>query len=97
MASESRPGDRHAAVVHRPEPGGRTVDPRAFDRVLYVLLGICALLFAIDPLIEKHPYFDIEHWWAFYGVYGLVMCVALVLVARVLRVIVRRPEDYYDR
>jgi hypothetical protein len=35
--------------------------------------------------------------FGFYGWFGFVACVALVLIAKQLRRIVMRPEDYYDR
>ena len=34
---------------------------------------------------------------SFYALYGFVACVALVLAAKVLRRVVMRPEDFYDR
>jgi hypothetical protein len=37
-------------------------------------------------------------WFAFYAVFGFVACVALVLAAKeILRRLVKRPEDYYER
>ena len=38
-----------------------------------------------------------EGWPGFYPMYGFVACVALVLVAKQLRKILMRDEDYYDR
>lgn len=93
MANEPRPGHPHAA----PARGRKAIDRRAFDKPLWILLAACALLFAVDPLVEKHPYFDVEHWWAFYGLWSFVSCLALVFAALLLRLIVRRPEGYYDR
>lgn len=72
-------------------------DPRNVDRLLYGLYGLCAFLLAIDILVPKHGPFPIEHGLGFYGVFGFVACVALVLAAKVLRVVLMRPEDYYDR
>jgi hypothetical protein len=72
-------------------------DRRNVDRIVYGLYGICALLLAIDVLIPKHGPFAIEHFWGFYGIYGFVACVGLVLAARLMRRVLMRPEDYYDR
>ena len=35
--------------------------------------------------------------YGFYGIFGFVACVALVLIAKQLRRVLMRPEDYYDR
>lgn len=72
-------------------------DPRNVDRIVYVLYAICAALLAFDVFVPKHGPFAIEHWLGFYGIYGFVACVGLVLAARAMRRIVMRPEDYYDR
>ena len=89
---------------HRPDanagPGERRYwldDMRNVDKLVYGLYAICAGLLLIDILVPKHGPFAIEHWLGFYGIYGFVACVGLVLAARALRVILMRPEDYYDR
>ncbi len=83
--------------------------PGWFDRrenVRKVLIGLfagCALLVLIDLFFwmtgyDKHPYFRWEKWPGFYAVYGFVACVLLVLVSKhVLRPLVMRGEDYYDK
>lgn len=72
-------------------------DPRNVDRIVWSLYGICAFLLLIDIFVPKHGPFGIEHLFGFYGIYGFVACVGLVLTAKGLRVILMRPEDYYDR
>ncbi|MEO1250878.1 MAG: hypothetical protein AAFW81_00870 [Pseudomonadota bacterium] len=67
------------------------------DLIWYGLIGICLLIGAADFLIEKHPYFDIENVPNFYGIYGFIGCVFLVLAAAQLRKILMRPENYYEK
>ena len=69
---------------------------RNVDKIVYALYAICGVLLVIDPFIHKHGPFAIEHWLGFYGIFGFVACVALVLAAKQLRRILMRPEDYYD-
>ncbi len=52
---------------------------------------------AIDGFVPKHGPFAIEHIYGFYGIFGFVACVALVLIAKQLRRVLMRPENYYDR
>lgn len=66
-------------------------------KVYWSVWLLCALLLAIEPLVDKHPYFSFEAWFGFHGFYGFVACVGLVLAAKALRVVLRRPEDYYER
>ena len=71
-------------------------NPNNIKRVLYLLYGCCALLFALDFVIHRHVMHDMENLWGFYPVYGFVGCVVLVLVAKWMRSFLMRPEDYYD-
>lgn len=71
--------------------------PRNVDRIVHALYALCAVLLAIDVFVPKHGPFAVEYVPGFYGIFGFVACVALVLAAKALRVILMRPEDYYDR
>jgi hypothetical protein len=73
-------------------------DPRNVTKVVYGLLAVCLLLVASDFFYDKEGlHFPSEDWPGFYAVYGFVCCVFLVLTAKQLRRILKRPEDYYDR
>ena len=72
-------------------------NPKNVKRVLYVLYGCCALLFALDFVIHRHVVHSWENLWGFYPLYGFVGCVVLVLVATWMRTFLMRSEDYYDK
>jgi hypothetical protein len=71
--------------------------PRNVDRLVHIFYIVCGLLLVIDVFVPKHGPFAIEHVYGFYGVFGFLACVALVLIAKQLRRVLMRPEDYYDR
>lgn len=71
-------------------------EPRNVDRIVYAVYAICGLLLALDIVTPKHGPFAIEHLFGFYGIYGFVACVGLVLAAKAMRRVLIRPEDYYD-
>lgn len=72
--------------------------PKNVKRLLFFFYIALVLLIVVDLFIPKHPYFPWEEYPSFYAVYGFVACVGLVLAAKhVLRKIVKRKEDYYDR
>lgn len=70
--------------------------PRNVKRVLRVFYAICTLLFAVDFVFHRHVIHPWETLWGFYAVFGFIACVVLVLVAKEMRRIVMRREDYYD-
>ncbi len=82
-------------------PGGERTywldKPANVDKLIRWFFLSCAVLIAIDFLVPKQGPFEIEHMWGFYGIFGFFACVALVLIAKQMRKVVMRSEDYYDR
>lgn len=72
-------------------------DPKNVDRLVRCFYAVCAVLLAIDVFVPKHGPFPIEHVFGYYGWFGFIACVALVLIAKQLRRVLMRPENYYDR
>jgi len=54
------------------------------------------ILLIIDFFIPKHGHFPWETAPEFFAVYGFIGCASLVFIAKILRLIVKRKEDYYD-
>ncbi len=72
-------------------------DMRNVDRICYALYGLCALLFVADFFYHKHTYVWVEDFPGFYAIYGFVMCALLVICAKGMRVVLKRPENYYGK
>lgn len=86
--------DHHKNPNEKP---GWADKPENVQRIWYGLIAVCVLLTIADFFYEKHPYFPIENLPNFYGVYGFVGCVFLVLAAAQLRKVLMRPENYYEK
>lgn len=71
-------------------------NPRNVKRLIYALFAACGLSVIAEFFIHLHPEHPWESIFSFYSIYGFVMCVGLVLGAKMLRVIIMRKEDYYD-
>ena len=68
-------------------------------RFLNVFLALCGLLLVLDLFgikQEEKLHVGAEGWFGFYPLYGFVGCVTLVLVAKQMRRVVMRSEDYYE-
>ena len=67
--------------------------------IIKLLIGACISLLLADVIFhfsaEKHVHFDIERWPGFYAIVGFLSYVGLVLTAKQLRKLLKRPEDYY--
>lgn len=70
--------------------------PENVNRLLKGFYAICILLALADFVVHRHIGFGWEKIPAFYAGYGFVACVLLVLIAKKIRNVVMRKEDYYD-
>lgn len=71
-------------------------NPHNVTWILRVFYAICVLLVLADFIVHRHIYVKFEEIPAFYALYGFVACVVLVVVAKAMRKIVMRDENYYD-
>ena len=71
-------------------------DRQNITKVVWVLVILCGILFVADAFYDKHPHFIAETYFGFFGIFGFVVCVGLVLTAKVMRILLKRGEDYYD-
>ena len=70
--------------------------PENIKKVLRIFYSLCAGLLAIDLFYHRHILHSWENLWGFYAIFGFIGCVILVLVAREMRKLLMRDEDYYD-
>ena len=71
-------------------------DRQNISKVVWGLVILCGILFVADAFYDKHPHFIAETYFGFFGIFGFVVCVGLVLTAKVMRILLKRGEDYYD-
>ena len=65
---------------------------------LYRMAWVIGLgLVAGELFIHRHEALAFAGWFAFYALFGFVACVTLVLTAKALRRLLKRPQDYYER
>lgn len=57
-----------------------------------VILALTVLVQLVIPLKSK---FDVDGWFAFPAVFGFAACVLMVVFAKVLGILLKRPDSYY--
>ena len=70
--------------------------PENVKRLLRGFYIFLVLLLIVDFFIHKHGYFPVEGYPDFFAVYGFVACVLLIFIAKVLRLFLKREENYYE-
>lgn len=84
---------------HTPPPGEKLHiwdKPKNVKRFLTAFWVICVLLFVADFRVDRHKEHALEHIPAMYAIYGFVGIALLIVIAKQLRKVVMRSEDYYD-
>jgi ABC-type transport system involved in cytochrome c biogenesis permease subunit len=57
---------------------------------------VLALTLLAGFLVETHAHFEVERFFGSHALYGFLACAALILVARAIGLILKRPDSYYD-
>jgi len=70
-------------------------DPVNVKRVIYALYVVCGLSLLGDLFVHRHVDHPWEALFGFYCLYGFAACVVLVLIAKEMRKVLMRGEDYY--
>ena len=60
-------------------------------------LVVLALLVAAELVVKLHPHFEIESIFGFAAWFGFAACAAMIVVAKGLALLLKRPDSYYDR
>ena len=66
------------------------------DRLLWGFTGLGLAVLAVDLFFHRHIYHPWERLWGFHGIFGALAIVLLVQLAKGLRKLVMRDEDYYE-
>lgn len=83
--------------MHKPDEKQYLFDkPQNVSRLLRGFYLICTVLIILDFILYRHTAHSWENIPGFYALFGFIACVVLVLVAKEMRKVVMRPEDYYD-
>ena len=69
--------------------------PAVIRRLWWGFSIALALTVLAQVIFPVKGYFGVDDWFGFGAVYGFLSCLAMVLVARVLGTVLKRPRDYY--
>lgn len=66
-------------------------------RLLWVLfVAILALTVAAQLFIHPHGHFGLDGTFGFNAWYGFATCVVMIVAAKALGVLLKRPDTYYE-
>lgn len=75
----------------------RIVRPEIIRRLWTAFIAVLVLTVLAELAIERHPAAGFDSLFGFNAWFGFGACVLLVLAARLLGLILKRPDDFYGR
>ncbi|MBW2144301.1 MAG: hypothetical protein JRG75_07885 [Deltaproteobacteria bacterium] len=70
--------------------------PETIKKLWILLYVVCGLLVVPDFFTHRHPYFGFDGFFGFYALLGFVSCVVLILFSKLVGLVLKVKEDYYD-
>lgn len=71
--------------------------PPNVKRLWRGFLFVLALTVAAEALVHLHPRFEIESVFGFSAWFGFLGCAAMIVVAKALALVLKRPDSYYGK
>ncbi len=72
------------------------VRPATIRLIWIVSSVVLAVTVLLDLVIEHHPHVGIDGTFGFGAGFGFAACVAMVLFAKLVGMVLKRPDTYYD-
>jgi hypothetical protein len=72
------------------------VRPATLRRLWIIFAVVLAVVVLVELTIHREPHFALEALFGFGAWFGFLSCVALIVFAKVLGALLKRPDDYYD-
>lgn len=69
--------------------------PRNVARLWRGFLVVLVLIVVAGFFVPLHPHFAIEAVFGFNAGFGFLACAAMIVVAKALAMLLRRPDSYY--
>ena len=79
-----------------PEDDHWLARPENIRRIWIIFSAVLVATVLAQVFIKVKGYFGVDGWFGFAAGFGFLSCAVMVLVAKVLAVILKRPDNYYD-
>lgn len=70
--------------------------PANVKRLYRGFLVVLALTVLAELLVHLHPHFEVDALFGFNAWFGFLACLAMIVVAKGLALVLKRPDTYYD-
>jgi hypothetical protein len=72
-------------------------EPRNVKQLWRGFLAVLVLTVLAEVGVQLHPHFEIESVFGFSAWFGFAACAAMIVVAKALALLLKRPDSYYGK
>jgi hypothetical protein len=72
-------------------------EPRNVKHLWRGFLVVLALTVLAEWVVHLHPHFEVESVFGFHAGFGFMVCAAMIVVAKALALVLKRPDSYYGK
>ena len=69
--------------------------PKTITLLWRVFIAILAATVIAELVVHLHPHFGFDGWFGFHAWYGFLTCAAMIVFAKGLGLLIKRPDTYY--
>jgi len=70
--------------------------PENIKKLWIMLYVVCGLLVVTDFFTHRHSYFGFDGFFGFYALLGFASCSVLILFSKLVGLVLKVKEGYYD-
>ena len=70
--------------------------PETIRKLWAIFIAVLAATVLAELLIEHEAHFGIDGSFGFHAWYGFLACAALIVFAKLLGLLLKRPDTYYE-
>ena len=71
------------------------VRPKTITLLWRVFIAILVATVIAELAVQLHPHFGFDGWFGFHAWYGFLACAAMIVFAKGLGLLIKRPDRYY--
>jgi hypothetical protein len=71
--------------------------PHNVKRLWRGFLAVLALTVLAEVAVALHPHFAVDSLFGFHAAFGFIACALMILVAKALALLLKRPDTYYTQ
>ena len=83
-------------IRNKPSEANHWLDrPENIKLLWRSFLVVLALTVLAEFFVHLHPAFEVESWFGFHAGFGLFTCALMIIGAKALALLIKRPDNYY--